>query len=75
MKKLIYILMFVFPVVALTQQPWYKYSPMDYAWKYVGNDGFSQGMIGVQVSALVHLVNLMWHMRIGEIHKSNSNDV
>jgi hypothetical protein len=43
MKKLICILMILFPVVAFTQQPWYKYSPMDYAWQYVGNVGFSAG--------------------------------
>jgi hypothetical protein len=33
--------MFLFPVVVFAQQPWYKYSPMDYAWKDVGNAGFS----------------------------------
>ena len=43
MKKLIYILMFVFPVVAFAQQPWYKSSPLDSAWKIVGNAGFSEG--------------------------------
>jgi hypothetical protein len=41
MKKLIYLLLFLFPVVAFSQQPWYKYSPADYAWKDVGNAGFS----------------------------------
>ncbi len=44
MKKLIYILLFLFPVVGFSQQPWYKYSPMDYAWKNVGNAGFSTGI-------------------------------
>ena len=43
MKKFIYILLFMFPVVAFAQQPWYKYSPMDYAWKDVGDTGFSAG--------------------------------
>ena len=46
MKKLLYILLFLFPVVAFAQQPWYKYSPLDYAWKNVGNAGFSAGQIG-----------------------------
>jgi hypothetical protein len=41
MKKLLYILLLLFTVVASAQQPWYKYSPMDYAWKNVGNEGFS----------------------------------
>ena len=41
MKKLFYILIFVFPVVSIAQQPWYKYSPTDYTWKYVGQDNFS----------------------------------
>ena len=45
MKKLIYILLFLFPVIAIAQQPWYKYSPMDYAWKNVGNAGFSAGEV------------------------------
>ncbi len=36
--------MFLFPVVGFSQQPWYKYSPMDYAWKNVGNAGFSTGI-------------------------------
>jgi hypothetical protein len=35
--------MFLFPIVGFAQQPWYKYSPMDYTWKYVGNEGFSAG--------------------------------
>ena len=43
MKKLIYILLFLFPVVAIAQQPWYKYSPLDSAWQNVGNAGFSAG--------------------------------
>lgn len=41
MKKPLYILLLLFTVVASAQQPWYKYSPMDYAWKNVGNEGFS----------------------------------
>jgi hypothetical protein len=43
MKKLIYILMFFFPVVVCAQQPWVRSSPVDYAWKNVGNAGFSAG--------------------------------
>jgi len=43
MKKLIYILVFLFPVIAFAQQPWYKPSPLDFAWKNVGNAGFSSG--------------------------------
>jgi hypothetical protein len=50
MKILIYILLFLFPVLAFAQQPWYKYSPMDYAWKNVGNNGFSAG--GVSYTSL-----------------------
>ncbi len=46
MKKLICILFFLFPVAALAQQPGYKQSPLDYAWKYVGNEGFLSGEIG-----------------------------
>ena len=41
MKKLIYILLFLFPVIAFAQQPWYKDSPIDYVWKYVGNAQFA----------------------------------
>jgi Secretion system C-terminal sorting domain len=43
MKKLLYILMFFFPVVASAQFNLYKDSPLDYAWKNVGNAGFSIG--------------------------------
>ncbi|MEI7726661.1 MAG: T9SS type A sorting domain-containing protein [Bacteroidota bacterium] len=43
MKKLICIFLFLFPVVAIAQQPLYKDSPVDYAWKYVGNEGFTAG--------------------------------
>jgi hypothetical protein len=43
MKKLICILLLVFPVVAFSQQPWYKSSPLDYMWLNVGNAGFSAG--------------------------------
>lgn len=42
MKKLCYLLLFMFPAVAFSQQPWYNYSPTDYAWKNVGDAGFSQ---------------------------------
>jgi hypothetical protein len=41
MKKLFCILLFLFPVVVFAQQHWYRYSPMDYAWKDVGTAGFS----------------------------------
>jgi len=40
MKKLIFILLLLLPIVGFAQQPWFKYSPMDYAWK---NVGFSEG--------------------------------
>src|SRR5208283_1622323 len=43
MKKLFYILMLLFPVVAFAQQPWYKSSLLDYSWQDVGNAGFSAG--------------------------------
>ena len=43
MKKFICILIFLIPIVAFAQQPRYKYSPTDYMWKYVGNEGFSTG--------------------------------
>jgi hypothetical protein len=43
MKELFYVLMFVFPLVASAQQPWYKYSPLDYIWMNVGNTIFSAG--------------------------------
>jgi hypothetical protein len=41
MKKLLYILFFFFPIVAIAQLNLYKDSPLDYAWKNVGNAGFS----------------------------------
>jgi hypothetical protein len=41
MKKLFYILMFLYPVVLYAQQSWYKSSPLDYMWMNVGNAGFS----------------------------------
>jgi len=43
MKKLIYILLFVFPVAVYAQNNLYKSSPLDYMWKNVGNAGFSAG--------------------------------
>jgi hypothetical protein len=43
MKKLFYILFFFLPVVVSAQFNLYKDSPLDYAWKYVGNAGFSAG--------------------------------
>ena len=46
MKKVFCILMFLFPIVVNAQQPWYKYSPLDYMWMNVGNEGFS----GIEVN-------------------------
>ena len=43
MKKLFYILLLLILVVACTQQGWAQSSPTNYAWKYVGNAGFSAG--------------------------------
>jgi len=43
MKKLLYILFFLLPVVVSAQFNLYKDSPLDYAWKYVGNKDFSTG--------------------------------
>src|SRR5271157_2181410 len=43
MKKLFYILLFLFPVVVFPQQPWYKFSPLNYVWSDVGNADFSAG--------------------------------
>ena len=43
MKKLLYILFFFLPVVISAQFNLYKDSPLDYAWKNVGNAGFSGG--------------------------------
>jgi hypothetical protein len=43
MKKLLYISFFFLPVIAFSQQPWYKSSPLDNAWKYVGTPFFSAG--------------------------------
>jgi hypothetical protein len=43
MKKLFYILLFFLPVVVSAQFNLYKDSPLEYAWKYVGNAGFSAG--------------------------------
>ncbi len=50
MKRLIRILLFLFPVVASAQSPWYKSSPLNYAWKNVGYAGFSQS--GVAFTSL-----------------------
>ena len=46
MKKNIFLLFFLFPVVAFTQFNLLKDSPLDYAWKNVGNAGFSLGEAG-----------------------------
>ena len=45
MKKLMYILLFLFPIIGFTQQNWEKCSPLDYMWMNVGNAGFSAGMV------------------------------
>ena len=45
MKKIFYILMFLFPIVVSAQQSWYKSSPLDYMWMNVGKAGFSVGEI------------------------------
>jgi hypothetical protein len=44
MKKLIYMLIFLLPVVLCAQQSWYKSSPLNYMWMNVGNAGFSTGI-------------------------------
>jgi hypothetical protein len=36
--------MLLFPIVAFTQQNWYKSSPSDHIWMNVGNAGFSAGI-------------------------------
>jgi hypothetical protein len=41
MKKSIYILIFLLPLIIQAQTPWVKESPEDYTWKYVGNPGLS----------------------------------
>jgi len=43
MKKLLYILALLFPIATFAQQPWYK-SSLDYAWKSVGQEGFTRGV-------------------------------
>ncbi|MCX6247201.1 MAG: T9SS type A sorting domain-containing protein [Bacteroidetes bacterium] len=43
MKKLIPLLFFLLPVLSFSQQNGYKSSPLDYAWKEVGNTGFTLG--------------------------------
>ena len=50
MKKLFYILFFLFPVVVSAQFNLYKDSPLDYAWKCVGNAGFSAGDVSFYIS-------------------------
>jgi len=45
MKKLFYILLLLVPVVVCAQQGWAQSTPMNYAWKYVGNAGFSAGSV------------------------------
>ena len=44
MKNLICILMFMFPIILYAQQPRDKFSPMDYTWQNVGNEGLSAGL-------------------------------
>lgn len=41
MKKLLFILLFCWPIIGFTQQNWYKSSPSEYMWKYVGDTNFS----------------------------------
>src|ERR1035437_5849547 len=43
MKRIICIIMFLYPFVGSTQQACYKSSQLDYRWKIVGNAGFSAG--------------------------------
>ena len=43
MKKLFYLLIFLYPAFVYAQQPWYKSAPLDYKWQNVGNAGFSSG--------------------------------
>lgn len=45
MKTIIYILVFVLPILGSAQQPWYKSSSLDYMWVNVGNAGFSAGSV------------------------------
>lgn len=45
MKRIIYIFLFLLPVVSVAQQTWYKSSPLDYMWMNVGNAGFSGRMV------------------------------
>ena len=45
MKKLIYLLFFLNPLVVLAQLDGYKSSPFDYMWMNVGNAGFSAGQV------------------------------
>lgn len=41
MKTLFYIIFTLISIIGNAQQSWYKSSPMDYVWTYVGNAGFS----------------------------------
>ncbi len=43
MKNLIYLLLLLLPATVIAQKPWYKSSPLDYAWQNVGTAGFSAG--------------------------------
>jgi hypothetical protein len=45
MKKLSFILIILFPFVVCAQQSRDKSYPLDFAWKYVGNEGFTYGGI------------------------------
>jgi len=45
MKKMFYILMIAFPIIVCTQQVLAQSSPLDYAWKYVGDAGISAGQV------------------------------
>ena len=45
MKRIIYIFIFLYPFVGITQQPLDNSYPLDYMWKYVGNEGFSPGIV------------------------------
>jgi hypothetical protein len=47
MKKIIYILVFILPVICSAQQSLYKSSPLDYMWMNVGNAGFTQDMVAL----------------------------
>jgi len=44
MKKLLYTLALLLPILTIAQNPWLK-SPSDYMWMDVGNEGFSAGVV------------------------------